>query len=125
MFSVFEGLIKSKGLKMSDVSRGADVPYSCLTDWKVGRYTPKADKIARIAEFLGVTPEYLTSGKDIEKTSTDGNAYYFTDETAQTAQTIFENPDLKILFDAARDSKPEDLLLAADLLRRLKGTANE
>ena len=35
---------------------------------------------------------------------------------------IFDDSDLHALFDAAQNSKPEDLKMAADLLRRLKGT---
>jgi hypothetical protein len=50
------------------------------------------------------------------------NEYYTNPETAKIAQQIFDDSDLHALFDAARDSKPEDLLMAADLLRRLKGT---
>jgi hypothetical protein len=36
------------------------------------------------------------------------------------AQEVFDNPDLRILFDAARDAKPEDLRLAAEMLRKFK-----
>lgn len=42
-------------------------------------------------------------------------------ETAEIAQQLFEDKDLRVLFDAARDSSPEDLQMAAELLRRLKG----
>ena len=41
---------------------------------------------------------------------------------AEIAQEIYETPGMRILFDAARDSRPEDLQMAADLLRRLKQT---
>ena len=47
--------------------------------------------------------------------------YYTNPETAKLAQELFENHDLRILFDAARDSDPKDLQMAADLLKRLKG----
>ena len=122
MWEVFEHLMKQRGLRIIDVQRGTGIPYSTFTDWKAGRYTPKADKMNKIAAFFGVSVEYLVTGKDIEKESTEGNKYYFSDTTAETAQLLYENKDMRILFDAARDSKPEDLQMAADLLRRLKGT---
>lgn len=122
MWEVFEHLMKQRGLRIIDVQRGTGIPYSTFTDWKAGRYTPKADKMNKIAAFFGVSVEYLVTGKDIEKESTEGNKYYFSDSTAQVAQVLYENKDMRILFDAARDSKPEDLQMAADLLRRLKGT---
>ena len=122
MWEVFEHLMKQRGLRIIDVQRGTGIPYSTFTDWKAGRYTPKADKMNKIAAFFGVSVEYLVTGNDIEKESTEGNKYYFSDSTAQVAQVLYENKDMRVLFDAARDSKPEDLQMAADLLRRLKGT---
>jgi hypothetical protein len=46
--------------------------------------------------------------------------YYIDDDTAQTAQEIFENKDLKLLFEAARTASPEDLKAAQTLLLALK-----
>lgn len=79
-------------------------------------------RIVDFANALQTTIEYLMemdSGKDENQ---QHNEYYTNPETAKVAQQIFDDPELHALFDAARDSKPEDLLMAADLLRRLKGT---
>ena len=46
--------------------------------------------------------------------------YYIDDDTAQVAQEIYENKDLKLLFDAARDASPEDLKTAHNILMALK-----
>ena len=63
-----------------------------------------------LADALGVTVDALMGG----------SSYYYDEETASVAQELFENPDLRILFDAARGSRPEDLRTAAALLRRFK-----
>lgn len=55
--------------KDSDVSKGANITKSTFSDWKAGRYTPKQDKMQRIAEFLGVTTEYLMTGNELTKQS--------------------------------------------------------
>ena len=47
---------------------------------------------------------------------------YYDDDTAEMAQTLFENEDMRLLFDAAQGCTPADLKMAADLLKRLKGT---
>lgn len=98
---------------MSDVSRETGVSYSTFTDWKTGRYTPKADKMQKIADYFGVTVEYLMTGE-----KNDG--YYLNPETAKAAQEMFENPELRVLFDAARDASPEDLRVVYDMLLALK-----
>lgn len=80
-----------------------------------------ADRLHKIAEYLGVTMDYLTTGKNSPKESITGKQYYFDDDTAEMAQDLFTDPNQRILFSASRGAKPEDLQMAADLLRRLKG----
>ena len=76
------------------------------------------DRLLKIANYLGMTVNQLTGVQtDVQ---TDG--YYANEDTARAAQQIFDDPYLRILFDAAQDSRPEDLQMAADLLRRLKKT---
>ena len=59
----------------------------------------------------------------LEETEQPGEKkYYFSEETARMAQELLENPDTRMLFDAARGAKPEDLKMAADLLNRFKET---
>jgi len=64
--------------------------------------------------------EYLATGR-MEK-SESGKEYYFTDETAAAAQELFDNKDLRALMDAGRGCKPEQIQLAAEMLRRFKET---
>lgn len=53
-----------------------------------------------------------------DSTSSDG--YYLNGETAEMAQRLFENKDLRVLFDAAKDASPEDLKTTYDMLMALK-----
>lgn len=97
------------------------------------------ERIRKYAEALDTTPQYLMGWiKDPERPrfgnidllpmvesmteSMVQNVSFYEDETAEIAQEIFENEGLHILFDAAKDSRPEDLQMAADLLKRLKAT---
>lgn len=122
MWEIFERLMHEKGVTMYAVARNTGIAPSTLTDWRAGRYKPKADKMRRIADYFDVPVEYLLTGEMPPKESDSGQKWYFSDKTAETAQELFENKELRVLFDAARDARPEDLRLAADLLMRLKGT---
>lgn len=51
---------------------------------------------------------------------TGRETYYLNDETTRMAQDIFENKELRILFDAARDAQPEDLQAVHNMLLALK-----
>lgn len=79
------------------------------------------DRAVAVADFFGTSVDYILTGEEVPKPSTTGEKYYFNDETAAAAQELFEEPGLRLLFDAARGSDPEALKLAADMLRRMKG----
>ena len=64
MYEIYCKLRDLKGLKDSDVSKGADVSKSTFSDWKSGRSTPKKDKLIRIANFFGVSVDYLMTGEE-------------------------------------------------------------
>jgi transcriptional regulator with XRE-family HTH domain len=42
----------AKGLTDADVSRATGIRQSALCDWKHSRYTPKTDKLAKIAQLF-------------------------------------------------------------------------
>lgn len=116
MYDVFAKLMKAKGCTAYQVSKATGIAQSTLSDWKSGKSTPKSDKIKLLAEYFGVTPEYLMTGKNPEPKQ----GYYLNDETAAIAQEIFENKELRMLFDASRNATPEDLLTVRDMMLALK-----
>lgn len=79
-------------------------------------------RILDFANALQTSIEYLLEMDGSSDENSQHSEYYTNPESAKVAQEIFDDPDLHALFDAARDSKPEDLKMAADLLKRLKGT---
>lgn len=70
----------------------------------------------KIADYFNVSVEYLMTGEEKE----GDKKYYLNDETAAMAQSIFENKELRMLFDAARDAEPEDLQAVHSMLLALK-----
>lgn len=59
MYSKFLKLLEQNQLKVADVVKGTGVPYSTFTDWKAGRYSPKLEKIKKIADFFHVSMNYF------------------------------------------------------------------
>ena len=98
------------------------VSSATVSDWMHGKKMPRVDKLKSLSNFFRINMTDLTDDAD-EKSQQDD--YYINPETAKVAQAIFDDTDLHALFDAAQDSKPEDLKMAADLLRRLKGTNSD
>lgn len=119
-YETFELLCRKKDVTPYRVAQDTGLTSTVFSAWKTGRYVPKHDKLQKVADYFGVSLDYLISGQSEEKTSETGTKYYFDDETAQMAQSLFENKEMRILFDAAKDSEPEDLKMASDLLKRMK-----
>lgn len=116
MYEIFSKLLQSYGVTPYKVSKETGVSQSTLSDWKKGKITPKSDTMKKIADYFGVSVDYLMTGKEKE----GGEKYYLNNETAEIAQHLFENKDLRVLFDAAKDATPEDLKTTYDMLMALK-----
>lgn len=85
-------------------------------------------KVVKLAKALETTTIYLmgvesknsdTSSSDVQ-TFAHPKSYYENDDTRKIAQKVFDDPNLRVLFDAASDATPEDILTAAELLRKFK-----
>lgn len=64
MYKKFKLLIDEKGITTYRVAMDIGIPVSSLYDWKAGRYTPKIDKLSKIATYLGITIEELIKEED-------------------------------------------------------------
>ena len=116
MYSIFEELLQKHGVSTYKVSKETGRAQSVFSSWKNGISTPKQDKMQKIADYFNVSLEYLMTGVEKE----GGEKYYLNDETAKMAQDIFENKELRMLFDTARDAEPEDLQAVHNMLLALK-----
>ena len=115
MYEIFSKLLQTHGITPYKVSKETGVSQSTLSDWKRGISTPKQDKLQKIADYLGVSLDYLMTGEEKE-----ADRYYINEETAEMAQTLFKNRPLRVLFDAAKDATPEDLETTYNMLMALK-----
>lgn len=61
-YQYFEQLLKMDGSTVYRVSKETGISASTFTDWKNGRSVPKADKLKKIAEYFGVSLDYLLGG---------------------------------------------------------------
>lgn len=61
-------LMREKDITQAELSRLTGIRASSISDWLKGKYTPKQDKIALLADALRVTPAWLLGyGKEEDK----------------------------------------------------------
>lgn len=125
MFERYLEMLKEKGIKNIDVSRATGIPASTFSDWKKGKSSPKRDKIEKIANFFDINPDWLAGTSDIKiklknNLNEQEQSCYLNPETSKIAQEIYDNKELSLLFDAAKDAEPEDLQTIHSMLMALK-----
>ncbi len=98
-----------------DLVNDLKLPFSTVSNWVNGTKMPRMGNVELLAKYFGIEKSDL-----LEEKAKDGQGYYINPETADIAQQVFRDPDLRLLFEAARDVKPENIRLAAEMLRRFK-----
>ena len=118
MYDRFSELLEQKGIRSADVAKATGISPTTFSDWKSGRISsPKMDKLVKIAEYLGVSVEYLAGTSDDPTTERKG--YYVDAESLRLAQEIYSNPDYKVLFDASQKLAPDDIKLVIQMIERM------
>lgn len=64
MYKDYAALRDARAMTDADVERETGVRRQTLSDWKAGRYTPKVDKLAKIAKLFHVPLEQLIGEVD-------------------------------------------------------------
>ena len=90
-------LLQQQNKKQSDLARFLDVRVATISEWKRNRCTPSVSVIGKIAEFLGVSVDYLVTGKEYAPTpSQTVNQGIFGDRNHNNTVTINGNGAVEI-----------------------------
>ncbi len=125
-----EKALSESGLKPIELAERTGISQSTISQYRSGYSKPKDKRLVKIAEVLNVDPAWLMGldvpmiKRDDVKKSRQLDGYYINDETAQIAQEIFENKEIRALLDLARKSAPEDIKTAYNVLAALKQKEN-
>ena len=76
---------------------------------------PTLKTLRLIAKAFGCTIDDLQNGGTVEP-------YYLNPKTAEIAQKIYENKDLRILFDASKNLSTEDINAIVNIAKRIQSS---
>ena len=102
-----------ENLSQSELAHKLGISASTISMYEVGKREPDFETEERIADFFNIDLNTLR-GKDNEAPS-----YYHDKDADAVAQFLFENPEYKVLFDASRKVKPEDIQFVAEMIERM------
>lgn len=116
MYKIFEELLKNRGITAYQVSKATGISTGSLSDWKNGRSSPKADKLQKIADYFGVSVDYLlgkTYTKKEPTVKTDD------DELNEYLEELKNRPEMQMLFSLAKGASKEDVEKAVKIVEAL------
>ena len=76
MYEIFEKLLMERGVTAYKVAKATGISTGSMTDWKKGRSAPKVDKLQKIADYFGVSVEYLLGNEPKEKTPAEADVTF-------------------------------------------------
>ncbi|MFR5684982.1 MAG: helix-turn-helix domain-containing protein, partial [Clostridia bacterium] len=109
--------------KDADVSKATGISKSTFSDWKSGRSKPKQEKLQKIADYFGVSVDYLMTGKNssnIKVIDENNNIVVLDDEALELIDSLRSNPEMRMLFSVSKKATKEDIIKAVKIIEALK-----
>lgn len=114
----FNYILNLRNMRAQELAEKAHMSKSAISHYVNGNRSPNNSTAVILGEILSVNPLWLM---DLSDTMREPKyVYYDTDDVQELAQQIFENEELRLLFDAAKDAVPEDLQTVHTMLMALK-----
>lgn len=108
-----------RGKTQADLAKHLNISEAAVSYWLNGTKIPRMDKVDAICSFLLINRDELLAGPSGED-DVDEN-YYLNDDSRELVQFLFDNPDYKVLFDASRKVKVEDIAKVKQMIDLMCG----
>jgi len=130
MYDIFERLLKERGLTVADVCRATGIRQSTMSNWKNRNNMLSAKNAQLVADFFGVSVDYLMGRKVYtatiseeaykklqEKIEEHRGSYYFNENTARIAHEMLTDPDMRSLYNMKKKMDPKKFETYMDLIK--------
>lgn len=107
-------LIDMNNVNQAELANMLGVSESTVGKWILMKTYPRMGIVEKLSVIFNVPKNYFFDEDEARRT------YYMEPETAALAQQIYDDPELRILMDASRKLKPEDLKAVITLVKSLK-----
>lgn len=106
--------IEASGKTQLEIAKSIGVSPQTFNTWCKGIAIPRMGKVQALADYFHINKSDLIEEKTEPETS-----YYFNEDANEAAQFLYENPEYKVLFDASRKVKKEDIDFVAEMIERM------
>ena len=106
--------MNSRGIDRNKICDDLGFKYTTFSDWINAKTHPRIDKIEMMANYFHI------SKADLVEDSSTNHGYYTDPEVAEYANKLKNNPDMRLLFDAAEDMTKDDIDFVVNMIENLK-----
>ena len=115
--NIFRKIREQSGLTQQQMADKLGVSRSAIGMYENGEREPNFETLELIADTFNVDMNYLLGKKPTTEVIPD--RYYLDDDARDMAQFMYENPEYKVLFDASRKVKREDIAFVKKIIARM------
>ena len=98
----------------SDLVNDLGYDKSTVSNWCAGISVPKVDVLIDVANYL-----HINVGDLLVENSDKEEIYYLNEDARDIAKFLYNNPEYKVLFDASRKVKKEDIQFVTEMIDRI------
>lgn len=122
--NIFKQLRLSSGYTQIEMAQKLGISRSTIGMYETGAREPDFETLETIADFFNVDIDYLL-GRTDKTTILPESSYYFNEDARELAEFMFKNPEYKVLFDASRKVKKEDIGFVKEMIDRMRGSSDD
>ena len=111
-----EALLRERGISGSRMSADLGMSRSFMTELRKGRAKGvSAENAARIAEYLGVSTDYLLGNTDRPEKQTEGDA-----ELAEYLEELRSRPEKRMLFSVTKNATKAQIAAIVRMIEEMQ-----
>lgn len=106
-------ICKERKIPISRLEKDCGFSNGYIRKLQEGKFP--SDRLMIIADYLNLSVSYLMTGEENEEST----IYYTNEETAKLAQEMYEDEDMRSLFDMKRNMPPERFKAHMEFMKNL------
>lgn len=112
-------LREKNGLNMREIAQAAGIKYTTYVDYEKGKSEPNLIQLQRLANYYGVSIDYLAGLTDDSRTQTQKQNDE--DELARYLEMLRTRQEMRILLDTVEGATKEEVEANVHFLEAMRG----
>lgn len=112
----FKALCDAKGVSCNKAAVQIGLSNATPTTWKKRGLTPKGDTLSKIADYFGVTTDYLLTGEQKEKAAID----VVDDDLQEYLDELRSRPEKRMLFSVTKNATKSQIEAIVKMIEEMQ-----